>query len=119
MQIEPQISFRNVERNESIDRKIMDGIDKLGAVHEKITSVRMAVEDQRGNGSPDHLYRVRLDITIPRGEIVVKETPAGGRHLPLDQVLAQAFESARRKLKEVKMQRRGKVKDKVPRSRGG
>lgn len=118
MQIEPQISFRNVERNESLDRRILDGLEKLGAVHERITSIRLALEDQRGTGSPDHLYRVRLDITIPGGEIVVKETPAGDPHPPLDQVLNQAFDTARRKLKEVRMQRRGKVKEKVPRPVG-
>jgi cold shock CspA family protein len=118
MQIEPQISFRNVERNPGLDRRILEGIDKLGTVNERIISVRMAVEDQRGAGSPDHLYRVRLDITIPGGEIVVKEAPAGDPHPPLDQVLGQAFDTARRKLKEVRMQRRGKVKDKLPRSVG-
>jgi len=118
MQIEPQISFRNVKRTDALDRAILEGIEKLTAVHDRITSVRMAVEDQRGSGIEDHLYRVRIEVTIPGDEVVVKETPSDGPHPPLAQILNQAFEATRRKLKETRMQRRGKVKDHTPRGVG-
>lgn len=118
MQIEPQVSFRNVNRTDALDSTILEGIEKLTAVHDRITSVRMAVEDQGGSGTQDHLYRVRIDITIPGAEVVVKETPSDGPHPPLSQVLNQAFEAARRQLKETRMQRRGKVKDHSPRAVG-
>lgn len=118
MQIEPEVSFRNVRRTDALDREILEGIEKLGTVHDRITSVRMALEDQRGTGIQDHLYRVRIEITIPGGEVVVKETPGEGPHPPLTQVLNKAFDAARRKLKETRMQRRGQVKNHTPRGVG-
>jgi cold shock CspA family protein len=118
MEIEPQVSFRNVERNDALDRQILKGIDKLGTVHDRITSVRMAVEDQRGSGIHDHLYRVRIEITVPGREIVVKETPGGDPHPPLDQVLNQAFDAAFRKLREERRQQKGGTKEHVPRGVG-
>ena len=118
MEIEPQISFRNVERTDALDRMILAGIDKLGDVHDRITSVRMAVEDQRGSGIQDHLYRVRINITIPGAELVVEETPEGEPHPPLDQVLNQAFDAARRRLKDTLERQRGNVKEHTPRAVG-
>jgi cold shock CspA family protein len=118
MQIEPEISFRNVPRTDFLDQAILKGVDKLGKVHDRIISVRIAVEDQRGPGIHDHLYRVRIEVTIPGGEVVVKETPADGPHPPLDQVLNKAFDSARRKLRETKRQQKGQVKDHSVRSVG-
>lgn len=118
MQIEPQVSFRNVRRNVSLDRIILDGIGKLEEVHGRITAVRMAVEDQRGPGTHDHLYRVRLEITVPGGDVIVKEAPAGDPHPSLDQVLNQAFDTARRRLKEARKRRKGDVKDHPRRATG-
>jgi cold shock CspA family protein len=118
MQIEPEISFRNVPRNDFLDQAILKGVDKLGKVHDRITSVRIAVEDQRGPGIHDNLYRVRIEVTIPGGEVVVKETPANGPRPPLDQVLNKAFDSARRKLKETRRQQKGQVKEHSVRSVG-
>lgn len=118
MEIEPQISFRNVRRNESLDRMILAGIEKLEEVHSRITSVRMAVEDQRGPGTHDHLFRVRLEISAPGGEVIVKETPAGDPHPTLDQVLNEAFGTARRRLRELKKRQKGEVKEHIPRSVG-
>ncbi len=118
MEIEPQIAFRNVTRNAALDRMILDGIDKLEEVHRRITAVRLAVEDQRGAGTHDHLYRVRLEISIPGGDVIVRETPAGDPHPSLDQVLNQAFDTARRRLKEVRKRQKGEVKEHLPRSVG-
>lgn len=106
MQIEPQVSFRNVERTDAIDRTILAGIEKLQAVHDRIVSVRITVEDQRGSGIQDHLYRVRIEVTIPGNDVVVKEAPADGPHPPLEQVLNKAFDAARRGLKENRKRRR-------------
>ncbi len=114
MEIEPQVSFRNVERTDSLDRQILKGIDKLNNVHDRITSIRIGVEDERGPESPDHLYRVRIDITVPGGEVVVKEKPVGEPHPPLDQVLSEAFDAGFRKLREFRRKQRGDVKEKVP-----
>lgn len=118
MEIEPQVSFRNVERTDALDERILDGIEKLGKVHDRITSVRIAVEDQRGEGIEDHLFRVRLSITIPGDEVVVEETPAGEPHPPLDQVLNGAFEAARRQLRKTLERQRGAVKTHTPKAVG-
>jgi cold shock CspA family protein len=118
MQIEPQISFRNVRRNASLDRMILGGIEKLEEVHGRITAIRMAVEDQRGPGTHDHLYRVRLEVSVPGREVIVKETPAGDPHPSLDQVLNEAFDTARRRLKEMSKRQKGEVKDHALRAVG-
>lgn len=118
MQIEPEVSFRNVQRTEFLDQAILEGIDKLKTVHDRITSVRIAVEDQRGTGIHDHLYRVRIEVTFPGGQVIVKEKPADGPHLPLEQVLSNAFDAARRKLRETRRQQKGQVKERSPRSIG-
>lgn len=119
MQIEPQVSYRNVEKTGVLEEKILEGIDKLEKVHHRITSVRIAVEDQSGGEeTPDRLFRVRINVTIPGGDIVVERKPRGEPHPPLERVLLDAFEAARRQLRKRLEQQRGNVKIHTPKPEG-
>lgn len=118
MQIEPQVSFRNVERTEAVERKILEGIEKLEKVHDRITSVRIALEDMNREDSPGHLYRVRIDITVPGGEVVVNKKPGADPPMDLVLVVGDAFDIAWRKLKKFVQRQRGQVKNHVPRPSG-
>lgn len=110
MQIEPQVSFRNVERTEAVERKILEGIDKLEKVYDRITSVRIAVEDMNNDESPGHFFRIRIDVTVPGGEVVVNRKP--GKEPTTDLVVAvgEAFDITWRRLKNFVQRRRDRVK---------
>lgn len=118
MQIEPQVSFRNVERTEAVEQKILEGIAKLEKVYDRITSVRIALEDMHSEDSPGHLYRVRIDITLPGGEVVVNRKPGAEPAMDLMLAVGDAFDIAVRKLKKVVQRQRGRVKNHTPRPAG-
>ena len=70
-----QISFRNVAGSEAIEADIRARAQKLETFYSPITSCRVLVEvpaRHHQNGRPFH---VRIDLTVPGGEIVVKREP--------------------------------------------
>ncbi|HBB31357.1 MAG TPA: DNA-binding protein [Cyanobacteria bacterium UBA8803] len=115
MKIPLEITYRDVERTESIDELIHEKVAKLEGVCNYISSCHIAIEkphDRPRSGSP---YRVRLDITVPPShELVAESNPGEGtQYDPLDVVIRDAFKAARRQLKKLTEQQRGKVKTKA------
>lgn len=108
MKIEPEITYRNVEKTVAIDSLIQEKIGKLETVCSYISSCHIAVEknhDRPSSGSP---YRVRIDITVPPGqEIVADSNPSEtNQYVELDTVIRDAFGMAQRQLRELNRQQR-------------
>jgi cold shock CspA family protein/ribosome-associated translation inhibitor RaiA len=94
--VPPEIAFRNVEPTEALRALIDEGIDSLEKVHPHLVSCRVMVEEN-ARGFP----HVRLDLGIPGSEVVVHEEPpvdAQNREVPL--AVREAFDIARRQLRE-------------------
>src|SRR3990172_6093439 len=108
MQIPLEVSFRNVRKTDKIDSLISDKVATLEKTCGYMNSCRIAVERPQKFQSSGNPYRVRIDITLPRGKEVIirREAGEGTLHDPLIAVVRDAFNAARRKLQEITRQQR-------------
>ena len=112
MKINPEITYRNLERTPAIDNLIEEKIAKLEQFCDYMNSCRVVIEkdnDRPSSGSP---YRVSIDITIPHSrEIAVVENPdTGKQYTPLETVIRDAFEAARRQIVSISTEQQGERK---------
>lgn len=123
-----QITFRNMESSEEVKGWIQEEANKLDEFHGKITGCRVVVELPSRRRKAGNLYHVRVDLTVPGGEMVVKRQPnlrvLPGRtdreaskslevkvpHKDLRQAINDAFASMRRRLQDYSRRRRREVK---------
>jgi cold shock CspA family protein len=129
MKSEVQITFRNLKRSEEVEGWIRDEVAKLETLYSRVMGCRVAVEvphRHHRKGSPFH---IRIDLTVPGAEIVVKREPslnARVRHLGereikkhsevraphkrLRQAINDAFKAAGRRLQDYARRQRGDIK---------
>ncbi|HET7214572.1 MAG TPA: HPF/RaiA family ribosome-associated protein [Terriglobia bacterium] len=123
-----QITFRNMASSEVVKRWIEEEASKLDEFHRKITGCRVVVELPNRRRKAGNLYHVRVDLTVPGGEMVVKRQPelrllparfatkpaknleVKAPHKDLRQAINDAFRSAQRRLRDFSRRRRHEVK---------
>lgn len=118
MDVPPEIAFRNVESTPAVEDKILEGIDKLEKVYDRLTSVRIMVEDPNPGRETGNLYHVRIDMGVPGNEIVVHRKPPRDPREDVVQAIGEAFDIARRRLRKFADLQRGEVKTHTPQPHG-
>ena len=115
MRIPLQITGRDVELTAAIEKFIRQKAQKLELFYDKIMKCRVVVEAPHRRQRKGALYNVRIDIKVPDEELVVKKE----QNEDLYVAIRDAFDSARRQLKDYSKQRRGEVKyhEEAPRAR--
>jgi cold shock CspA family protein len=133
MVLPTQITFRNMESSENVKEWITAEADKLETFYKPIMGCRVAVEIPHRHRRKGAAYGVRIDLTLPGGEIVVKRSPTLAhrlrqvretsvtKHEELDGprknlriAINQAFEAASRRLQEYARKQRREVKQHEP-----
>ncbi|NJK37426.1 MAG: ribosome-associated translation inhibitor RaiA [Oscillatoriales cyanobacterium RM2_1_1] len=112
MKITPEITYRHIQKTAEIETLVEEKIAKLEQFCDRTNSCRIAIEkahDHPKSGSP---YRVRIDMTVALGhELAVNRSPdQGTQYVPLDAVIRDAFEAARRQLVELVERQNDQVK---------
>lgn len=110
MQLTPQITFRGMSSSAAIDADIRKHIDKLEVFYDRIMNCRVMVEvshrHRQGN-----LYHIRIDLTVPGGELVIKRSPPEHQEYEdLYVAIRDAFNTVERTLKNYVQRQRSKVK---------
>lgn len=111
MEVPPEIAFRHIEPTDALKERVLEGIDDLEKVYDKLISCRVMIEETNPGRSSGKLNHVRLDISVPGHEVVVNRNPPerpASQDLP--QAINEAFATAKRQLKELKDKQRGDVK---------
>lgn len=105
-------TFRDVEPTDQLHALVQEQADLLGRFCDHIMSCRVAIERPQRHQRSGNAYRVRIDVTVPRGhELVVKREPKHNEmHADLDTVVLDAFKAMRRRLTELVERQRGYVK---------
>jgi ribosome-associated translation inhibitor RaiA len=105
-----QITFRDIPRSEALEAVIREKAEKLDQFYEKVMACRVVVEAPHGHHHKGYLYHVRIDLTVPRGELVIKRDPKDN-HAHEDPYVAvrDAFKAARRKLQDYARKQRGDI----------
>ncbi len=139
MKIPLQITFRHMPPSPAIEENIREKAAKLDELHDGIMGCRVAVEAPHRHHHKGKAYVVRIDLTVPGGELVINREPkrlvakkANGAddperdfaelhepskhaaHEDLYVAIRDAFNAAGRKLQNHARRRRGQVKAHEP-----
>lgn len=102
-----QIAVHNTELSPHAEADIRQRVDRLSRYYDRIMSCRVTIDlPQRRRHTDAALYDVRIDLTVPGGEIVVNHQPREELVTALD----GAFKAIRRRLQDYARRQRGAVK---------
>ncbi len=111
MDVPPEVAFRNVEASDALKEIIAEGIDDLEEVYDRLTSCRVMVEETNPGRKAGKLNHVRIDLGVPGSEIVInRNPPEHPASQDLHAAVREAFQTARRQLREFKRRQQGDVK---------
>jgi ribosomal subunit interface protein len=99
----------------AVEARVREHVERLERFHDRITGCHVVVEAppaHRNNGAP---FDVRIDLTVPGGDIAVRSARAEHEeHVDVYVALRDAFDSARRLLQDYARERRGDIKQHAP-----
>ncbi len=101
-----QISARNITLSPELEADIRERVERLRLYYDRIMGCRVMVEVPQRRRHDGSLYHVRIDITVPGGELVIRRRP----HEEVRTAVQIAFNAARRRLQDYARRRRGAVK---------
>jgi cold shock CspA family protein/ribosome-associated translation inhibitor RaiA len=128
-----QITFRNMEPSTTVEGWIREEARKLDEFHNRIMGCRVVVELPNRRHRWGNLHHVRIDLTVPGGELVVKREPSlhtsiqqsreqrvvkhmelNVPHRELRQAIDDAFKAMGRRLQDYARRHRMQVKTHEP-----
>lgn len=71
MKIPLQITFHGIPHSDFVETKIREKASNLEKFYAHIINCRVAVKAEHHNHYQDNRYHIRIDITMPRKELVV------------------------------------------------
>jgi ribosomal subunit interface protein len=111
MQVPLQISFRDMEPSAAVEDRIRERAAKLDRYYERIMGCRVVVEAPHRRHHQGKLYHVRVDLTVPQGELVVSREPVNHHaHEDVYVAIRDAFDAAQRRLADYARRQRGDIK---------
>lgn len=111
MKIPLQVTFHEVPQSDLVEAYIREAVDDLDRFYTEIISCRVVLDVPHRRHRTGNLYHVRIDLSVPGGELVVNREP-GDRNAHGDIYVAinDAFEVMKRKLTDYLQEKRGEVK---------
>jgi ribosomal subunit interface protein len=111
MQTPIQITFRDVHHSDAIERYVRTRAGKLDAMASRIIGCHVTLEVPHKHSLHGRHYRVRIDLHLPGGEVVVGNTHDDDRNEEdLYAAIDAAFDLAGRRLQDFVRRQRGDVK---------
>lgn len=111
MQLPLQVTYRDLAPSPAVTARIREKAGKLERFYDRITACRVVIEAPHAHRHKGRIYHVRIDLTVPEGELVVsREHHDRADHTDLYVALRDAFDAAGRQLKAYARRRRGGVK---------
>ena len=106
MKLALEISARDVRVNEEVEELIREKASKLDKFYDQIIGCRVKLDMPHRSQRSGMRYNVRIDITVPGGELIVKREPDEDLHA----AIINSFDTARRRVKEYAEKQRGEIK---------
>ena len=106
-----QINFRDIPQSDAIEARVREKAAGLDKFYEQIMTCRVMIEAPHGHHHKGNLYHIRIDLTVPNGEIVINRDPEDHHaHEDVYVAIRDAFDAARRRLQDYARKQRGDVK---------
>ena len=106
MEIPVQITFRGMSPLPSIGSLIEERASRLERFAERITRCHVTVGLPHRHHRNGRRYSVHIEVSTPRGSVVVTRNPETSFPRELDVLIREAFDSATRQLEEEVYRRR-------------
>ena len=129
MELPVQITFRNTDHSGAVEAFLREKATWLDSFYDRIIRCRVMVEVPHHRHRSGNPYHVRIDLTVPGGELVSsregnlhtgqkqtqveqakKAAEVDAIHKDLYLTIREAFEDARRQLQDYARRQRGQVK---------
>lgn len=106
-----RITFKSMPHSDALEAKIRQKAAKLERLHGHITGCRVLVDSPHRHQGKGKLYNVRIEISVPGGELVVNRDPAqNSAHASAFIAVRDAFDAAARRLEDHTHRQPGRVK---------
>jgi ribosomal subunit interface protein len=110
-----QITFRDVQHSDAIEQYVRTRAEKLDGLASRIVSCHVALELPHRHSQRGRHYRVRIDVHVPGGDVVVGNTHEDDRNEEdLYAAIDAAFDQAGRQLQDLVRRQRGSTKSHEP-----
>lgn len=106
MQRPLQIVFRNMPHSDAVEMHIREKVEKLELFYSGIIGCVVTVEVAGKHQHQGKLFNIRVDITVPGGELVVSRD----MHEDMYVALRDGFDAAKRRLEDYGQRQRGDIK---------
>lgn len=133
MQESLQITYRNLDASDWIERRVREEVSRLERYYPRILGCRVSLELAHRHHVTGNRFRVRIDLAVPGEDIVVNHEPdlhaslqdtaverahkdleIAPEHKHLVVAIDDAFEIARRRLQDFSARQRGFTKTHEP-----
>ena len=75
-----EITFRDIPHSDALEADIREKAGKLDQFYDHIMACRVMVEAPHGHHHKGNLYHVRIDLTVPDGELIASRAPKERRN---------------------------------------
>ena len=111
MEVPLQITLRRFSPSEAVETAVREKAQKLAEFCDDIMNCRVMVELPHRHNHKGKLYHIRIYLTLPHEQIVVKRDPRQNTaHEDIYVAIRDAFDAAQRQLQDYVRRRRGNVK---------
>ncbi|MFW7377766.1 MAG: HPF/RaiA family ribosome-associated protein [Oligoflexus sp.] len=109
-----QISFKDVSQSDAIEARVQQKFAKLMNIYPNIVSAYVTIEAPHQHRHQGFLYQVAIRLSLPEGEVnVSRRNPFDETHRDIYVAIRDAFDAAKRQLREYGRIQRGDVKTEV------
>ena len=106
MRLPVQITFREITKSPVLEAHVLDRVKKLDRFHDSIMRCHVVVDAPHRHHRQGTRYEVRIDLTVPGGELAISRNPSDLAHTDVHACIDAAFDDARRLLDEYEHRRR-------------
>jgi len=111
MQLPIQITFHDLAHSDAVEQYVRTRAAKLDTLATRVTGCRVALEVPHRHARHGEHYRVRIDVTLPGGEIVAVRSPDDAKtYEDLYAAIDAAFDDVDRRLQDFVRRQRGDVR---------
>lgn len=98
-----QVTFHNLPHSDALEQDIRERVARLETLSERMIGCRVVVDSPHRHQEKGKTYAVKIEMEMPGPDIVVSREPVADWRLALN----EAFDVAKRRLKEYEARIRG------------
>ncbi len=111
MQLPLQITFHGIDHSDAVEQYVRERAAKLDTMAARAVGCRVALELPHRHAKSGEHYRVRIDVTLPGGEVVASRSPDDAKtYEDLYATIDSAFDDMGRALQDFVRRQRGDEK---------